>query len=70
MPRSLPADCSSRLLNCEGSVEELGAELLPIAMVTIYKQCFCYSNVPTIETKELFVSTANRLLLLASKAVL
>ena len=31
-------------------------------MFTVYKHSFCYSNAPTIETKELFVSTANRLL--------
>ena len=33
-----------------------------IAMFTVYKHSFCYSNVLTIEPKELFVSTANRLL--------
>ena len=31
-------------------------------MVTYSFHSFYYSNVPTIETKELFVSTANRLL--------
>ena len=31
-------------------------------MFTVYKHSFCYSNVPTIKTKELFVSTANKLL--------
>ena len=31
-------------------------------MYTVYKHSLYYSNVPTIETKELFASTANRLL--------
>ena len=31
-----------------------------IAIFTVYKHSFCYSNVPTMKTKELVVSTANR----------
>ena len=31
-----------------------------IGKISVYKHSFCYSNVPTIRTKELFVSTANR----------
>ena len=31
-----------------------------IAIFTVYKHPFCYSNVPTMKTKELFVSVANR----------
>ena len=31
-----------------------------IGKISVYKHSFCYSNVPTTGTKELFVSTANR----------
>ena len=30
--------------------------------ISVYKHSFCYSNVPTTGTKELFVTTANRTL--------
>ena len=33
-----------------------------IGKISVYKHSFCYSNVPTTGTKELFVSTANRTL--------
>ena len=32
----------------------------PIAILTVYKHCFCYSNVLSVAGKELFVLTANR----------
>ena len=31
-----------------------------IARFTVYKHCFSFSNVPTIKTKEIFVSIASR----------
>jgi len=43
-----------------GEVYTHSPEINCIARFTVDKQSFCYSNVPTIETKELFVLAANR----------
>ena len=44
------------------SVLKFTKVFIPIAMFTVYQHSFCYSNVPTMKTEELFVSTANRTL--------
>ena len=36
-----------------------------IGKISVYKHSFCYTNMPTTGTKELFVSTANRTLVIS-----
>ena len=45
---------------CEYNYKTLKLAKFFIGKIAVYKHSFCYSNVPTTKTKELFVSTANR----------